>query len=565
MKQLGVLDAAFINLEQSNTPQHVGSLGIYDPSTAPGGFVRFKQVIANFERRLNGHPLFRTRLVEVPGGLDRPYWVKDANFDVEFHLRHIALPEPGDWRQLCIQVARLHSRPLDMSRPLWEAYIIEGLDNIPNLPKGSFAVYTKMHHALVDGAGGASFMALLHDLSPDPVEAELDDSPRLVDTDPSTTELLTKASINGVKNTFGLMKGTVRNARAMSKYLLDIARDEIPAPDMSAPKTMLNRSVGPHRVFDAAEFPLEGFKDIKDAAGVTVNDVALAVVGGALRRYLDSHGETPEGSLAAGIPLNMRTRRGVTDDNNQVGSVFSSLHTDIKDPIERLRAVHESANLAKQDGEVSPMVDMLRLAGAVSPVVAKTVAGIWSRNELSRHIPLNISTVITNVPGPNFPLYCAGARMVDYYGLGVLTPGMGIFHAVFSYAGKITLSVLADRDIMPDPQNYHDLLVAAYEELYAAASKLGKPRRKASKSAVAAKAKIASPKRKQAGAKPKSAGTGTRKKPAAKKAASTTKKTTKAKSASKPRKASTAKPKAAARPRRKSAPQLKVVPKLKAS
>lgn len=565
MKQLGVLDAAFINLEQSNTPQHVGSLGIYDPSTAPGGFVRFKQVIANFERRLNGHPLFRTRLVEVPGGLDRPYWVKDANFDVEFHLRHIALPEPGDWRQLCIQVARLHSRPLDMSRPLWEAYIIEGLDNIPNLPKGSFAVYTKMHHALVDGAGGASFMALLHDLSPDPVEAELDDSPRLVDTDPSTTELLTKASINGVKNTFGLMKGTVRNARAMSKYLLDIARDEIPAPDMSAPKTMLNRSVGPHRVFDAAEFPLEGFKDIKDAAGVTVNDVALAVVGGALRRYLDSHGETPEGSLAAGIPLNMRTRRGVTDDNNQVGSVFSSLHTDIEDPIERLRAVHESANLAKQDGEVSPMVDMLRLAGAVSPVVAKTVAGIWSRNELSRHIPLNISTVITNVPGPNFPLYCAGARMVDYYGLGVLTPGMGIFHAVFSYAGKMTLSVLADRDIMPDPQNYHDLLVAAYEELYAAASKLGKPRRKASKSAVAAKAKIASPKRKQAGAKPKSAGTGTRKKPAAKKAASTTKKTTKAKSASKPRKASTAKPKTAARPRRKSAPQLKVVPKLKAS
>ena len=140
MKQLGILDSAFINLEQTNTPQHVGGLGIYDPSTAPGGFVRFKDVIASFERRLGKLPLFRTRIVEVPGGLDRPYWVKDANFDVEFHLRHIALPEPGDWRQLCIQVARLHSRPLDMSRPLWEAYIIEGLDNIPNLPAGCFAV-----------------------------------------------------------------------------------------------------------------------------------------------------------------------------------------------------------------------------------------------------------------------------------------------------------------------------------------------------------------------------------------------------------------------------------------
>ncbi|MDP4917054.1 MAG: wax ester/triacylglycerol synthase family O-acyltransferase, partial [Haliea sp.] len=151
MKQLGILDAAFINLERGNTPQHIASLGIYDPSTAPGGKVRFKQVIATFERRLDNQPLFRTRLVQVPGGLDRPYWVKDERFDVEFHLRHIALPSPGDWRQLCIQISRLHSRPLDMSKPLWEAYIIEGLDRIPGLPRGSFAIMTKIHHAMVDG------------------------------------------------------------------------------------------------------------------------------------------------------------------------------------------------------------------------------------------------------------------------------------------------------------------------------------------------------------------------------------------------------------------------------
>jgi WS/DGAT/MGAT family acyltransferase len=258
MKQLGILDAAFINLEQTNTPQHVGGMGIYDPSTAPGGFVRFKDVIAGFERRLGSMPLFRTRLVEVPGGVDRPYWVKDANFDVEFHLRHIALPEPGDWRQLCIQVARLHSRPLDMSRPLWEAYIIEGLDNIPNLPKGCFAVYTKMHHSLVDGAGGSSFMAALHDLVPDPGEEdEPDAEPRLVDAEPATTELLAKASVNSVKNTLQVARGSVTTLRDLGKYALDIARDEIPAPDVSAPKTILNKAVGPHRVFDAAEFPLE--------------------------------------------------------------------------------------------------------------------------------------------------------------------------------------------------------------------------------------------------------------------------------------------------------------------
>jgi len=499
MKQLGILDSAFVNLEQTNTPQHVGGIGIYDPSTAPGGFVRFKDVIASFERRLGNLPLFRTRLVEVPGGLDRPYWVKDANFDVEFHLRHIALPEPGDWRQLCILTARLHSRPLDMSRPLWEAYIIEGLDNIPNLPKGCFAVYTKMHHSLVDGAGGASFMAALHDLVPNPdYSQESTAEPRLVDTAPSVGELLTKATINSVKNTVQLATGTVRSARQLGKYALDIARKQVPAPDVSAPKTILNKPVGPHRVFDAAEFPLEGFKDIKNAIGVTINDVALGVIGGALQRYLQAKGEAPAtGSLAAAMPLNMRTRRGMTEENNQIGSVFASLHTDIADPVERVLAIRQSTENAKVNGEASPLVDALMLAGVFSPVISKSVARFWSRNGLSRHIPLNISTCISNVPGPDFPLYCAGARMVDYYGLGVLTPGMGIFHLVFSYFGKITLSVLADRNIMPDPEFYHDCLVASYEELYAAATRLepGIPR----SAAVAAKAKIQSPRRTRAG------------------------------------------------------------------
>jgi WS/DGAT/MGAT family acyltransferase len=519
MKQLGILDAAFINLEQTNTPQHVGGMGIYDPSTAPGGFVRFKDVIAGFERRLSAQPMFRTRLVEVPGGLDRPYWVKDANFDVEFHLRHIALPEPGDWRQLCIQVARLHSRPLDMSRPLWESYIIEGLDNIPNVPKGSFAIYTKMHHSLVDGAGGSSFMALIHDLVANPSEEdEPEQEPRLVDVDPSTSELLTKASINSVKNTLQLVRGAVKNTLELGRYALDVARNEVPAPDITAPKTILNKPVGPHRVFDAAEFPLEGFKDIKNAGAVTINDVALTVIGGALARYLKAKNEAPEeGSLAAAIPLNMRTRRGANDDNNQVGSVFASLHTDVEDPLERLQAVHTATDEAKRNGEANPMVDSMMIAGVFSPFIAKSVAGFWSRNEISTRLPVNVSTCISNVMGPDFPLYCAGARMIDYYGLGVLTPGMGLFHLVFSYAGKVTLSVLADRDIMPDPEFYHDCLVASYEELYAAAVAVAPA--KGSKSEVAAKAKIDSPKRRRGQSKPKAAGSkkAAVKKPAAKK------------------------------------------------
>ncbi|MFU8763158.1 MAG: wax ester/triacylglycerol synthase family O-acyltransferase [Haliea sp.] len=465
MKQLGILDSAFINMEQPSTPQHVGSLGIYDPSTAPGGKVRFKQVIATFERRLANQPLFRTRLVKVPGGLDRPYWVKDARFDVEFHLRHIALPKPGDWRQLCIQVARLHSRPLDMGRPLWEAWIIEGLDGMPGLPAGSFAVYTKIHHSLVDGMAGSSIVALIHDLVADPQAAAEDESPRLVDPQPSVAELLARASINGIRNVAGLVSGSLSTSAQLARYLTAILRQAVPPPDMSAPKTRFNRQVGPHRVFTAAEFDLQRILALKNAAGVKVNDVALAITGGALQHYLTALEEAPAAALVATIPLNMRTRRESSDDNNQVGSVFTSLHTDIADPRQRLLAIHQSAIEAQRSGENSPLVDVLKLAGVFAPALTRPVLGFWARNHLSSHLPVNVTTVVSNVAGPDFPLYCAGARLVDYYGLGVLTPGLGIFHMFFSYCGKVTISVLADRAMLPEPERYQTCLESALAEL----------------------------------------------------------------------------------------------------
>ncbi|MGI9293963.1 MAG: wax ester/triacylglycerol synthase family O-acyltransferase, partial [Pseudomonadales bacterium] len=434
MKQLGPLDSAFINLENNTTPQHVGGLGIYDPSTAPNGEVRFKDVINTFEKRFQAMPIFRTRLVRVPGQVDRPYWVVDKNFDVEFHLRHISLPEPGDWRQLWIQVARLHARSLDLSRPLWEAYVIEGLDKIPDVPKGAFAIYTKMHHSLVDGAGGQAFMTAIHDLEPNP-QAAPPPQTIVVDRQPSTAELLGRAAVNRTKNAFALTSGFFKVAKDMAKYGIGVARNEIPSADIQAPKTRFNQMVGPHRVADAAVFSLDDFKAIKNAVGVTINDVAVSVVGGALRKYLQHYNELPEESLAAGIPLNMRTRRAQTDENNQVGSMFAAIHTNIADPIERLKAVHQSTEVAKKSNETNPMVDSLKLAGVFSPAFSQAAARFWVRNELSKLMPVNISTIITNVPGPNFAMYSAGAKMVRYHGLGLLTPGNGLFHAVFSFDG----------------------------------------------------------------------------------------------------------------------------------
>ncbi|HQQ62807.1 MAG TPA: wax ester/triacylglycerol synthase family O-acyltransferase [Pseudomonadales bacterium] len=486
MKQLGILDSAFINLEHPNTPQHIGGLGIYDQSTAPGGTVRFKEVIASFERKLKKLPLFRTRLVQVPGGYDRPYWIKDDNFDVEFHLRHIALPKPGDWRQLCILIARIHARPLDMSRPLWEAYIIEGLDNIPHLPKNCFAVYTKMHHSLVDGAGGSSFMAALHDLEANPGASDEEDEPTyLGEHEPTRFNMLTRGTINTVRNSVDLVKGLYKTGFEVGKNVLDVARGDVPMPDIRAPKTRFNNPVGPYRAFEAALFELEDFKAIKNATGSKVNDVALAIISGGLRHYLQHHNELPGESLSAIMPLNMRTRRGDNEENNQIGSIFANIHTNIEDPIERMHAIHKSTDEAKEFGEQTPLVDALKLAGVFSPRLTKGLVHFYIDNKLTEKLPVNISSVISNVPGPPFPLYCSGAKLVQYHGVGLLTPGVGLFHLVMSYCGTVTITIIADRDIMPDPSFYRECLERSFAELKAAALKKSKVVKHKTKAEVA--------------------------------------------------------------------------------
>ncbi len=468
MKQLGILDSAFINLEQGNTPQHIGALGIYDQSTAPEGFVRFKQVIANFEERLNRLPIFRTRLQEVPGGIDRPYWVEDTHFDLEFHVRHLALPKPGDWRQLCILVARLHARPLDMTRPLWEAYIIEGLDNVEGIPEKSFAVYTKIHHSLVDGAGGQDFVAAFHDLEPEP-KFRVDEPYTIeVSPPPTTPMLLGKAMINRTRNYFNMPGDLWSVGKSMAKMGVDVVRDRVPKPDITAPRTRFNRPVGRYRAVEGVQSELADYKLIKDTFGVKLNDVTLAVIGGAMQRYLEALDEAPEGAMAAAIPVNMRAKRESTE-NNQVGSVFCSMHSDIKDPVARLKAVNESANEAKEFGAASPMVDAMKVAGYFSPWLTKSAARWYSSAHLSSRLPVNVSTVITNVPGPPIDLYCAGSKLVGYYGLGLLTPGCGLFHAVYTVGRHLTITILADRDHLEQPDLYRRLLAESLEELKAAA------------------------------------------------------------------------------------------------
>ena len=499
MKQLGYTDAIFINLESTNTPQQIGFMGIYDPSTAPGGTVRFKDILSNFEQRLGALPTFRTRLVQVPGRLDRPYWVTDDEFDVEYHIRHLALPQPGDWRQLCIQVARMHARPLDMARPLWECNIIEGLNNIEGCPEGSFAFYLKIHHSMVDGDLGQRILAVLHDLEPNPPppEPESEEEEELVAEEfalplMGDAELVTRAFTNKIKGAIPYAKGAVEVISELADTAIKIAKDELPAP-AQGPKTRFDEPVSRHRVLEAADFSLAELKAINKAttsssSKTTINDVCVCICAGALRKYLEFYGELPDESLVGNLPVNMRKRGTVTDENNVVASMMTLIHTDIADPVDRLFTIHQEIDEAKKLIG-TPLSNPFKIGGLLPPFMIKPISRLYNHAELTRFLPAGTPCVITNVPGPQLDLYSNGAKLVKMHLLGMLTPGVGLFHAIFSLGDMLTITVLADREQMPDPTFYRQCLEESYVELRDAV--LGKPKAKAkARAKAAAKAKV---------------------------------------------------------------------------
>ena len=235
MQQLSAQDASFVYLETPHTPMHIGSVGIYDPSTAPGGFVRFKDILRFIEQRLPGARSFRQRLVRVPFDVDHPYWIEDPEFDIEFHVRHIALPKPGDWRQLCIQVARLHARPMDLTKPLWEFTVVEGLDNIPGLPPGCFALVSKVHHAAIDGMSGVEMSAAVHDLDAEheanptsPIRGSRSNMPRVAD-------LLTRSYFNNLLQPMRIAETIGRSLPGMAKLAVQAGKGDV-SPQEHAPR-----------------------------------------------------------------------------------------------------------------------------------------------------------------------------------------------------------------------------------------------------------------------------------------------------------------------------------------
>jgi WS/DGAT/MGAT family acyltransferase len=476
LKQVKAQDAAFLYMETDNILTHVSGVGIYDPSTAPEGHVRFKDIIAHVESRLHTSPVFRQKLVHVPFELDYPYWVDDEYFDIEYHIRHARLPAPGDWRQFCIHVARYHSRPLDMNRPPWEMYVIEGLDDVSGAPKGSYAIVTKIHHVAVDGTSAMRFFAALADIDAKGTPAVDISAPDMPGCgEPDVPVMLRRAILNNITSPVRMVNTMMRSAPAvvnLVRNVLDSGHENRVVPD-----TRFNREVSPHKMFDAVSFDLSKLRKIRRLVDkATINDVVLAICAGGLRRYLEFHDELPRRPLVAWVPINARRGSGGDEAGNNIAAMTASIHTNIADPVERLQAISGTTRHTKEARSGVSARIMTDLSQHV-PSATQLLAG-----RLVTHMSMGkrmCNLFISNVPGPQVPLYMNGAQLLASYGMAPLNNGLGLFIATPSYNGKISFCVTSTREIMPDVTYLVECLSKSFDELVVAAEPPTKAKTKA--------------------------------------------------------------------------------------
>ena len=473
LKQLSGMDSLFLFAENHRAPLEVGCLQIYDPSTAPAGSVRFKEILATFQQRIDRVDLFRRKLVEVPFSLDYPYWTEDRDFDLEYHVRHISLPKPGDWEQLMAQVARLQARQLDRSRPLWMAHVIEGLEHVPGVPRGAFAVFMKFHHAAIDGTTGQAVQAVMHDRQPlqaDAASYRPSIGPGEGES-PGAWSLLARAPLNTALRSTKLGLGLLFALPGAVRVLL--SRNN--TPQTPVPDTVFNPArVSPNRAIDARFFNLDDFRAIRATCrGATINDVALAVIAGALRYYLEARESLPDAPLVAGCPVNvggsMQASQGQT---NLLSIMTPSLHTDVRDPVERLRAIRDDTLGAKAKTAALGKATLTRIPmNLPAPLARNLYPLLVTLSAQSRMLPFN--TLISNVAIDNGSLYFAGAKLLKVLATAPPFDQLAAFHTVVSYGGEVAIAFTACRDMLPDPGFYGECIEASFEELRS--TTLGKP------------------------------------------------------------------------------------------
>jgi WS/DGAT/MGAT family acyltransferase len=454
MQQLTGLDASFLALETPTTTGHVGGLSILDPAGAPKPLTlaRLTEVMAE---RLPLVPVLRQKLLNVPLGLDQPYWIDDPEFDIEYHVRELALPRPGSDAQLNEQVSRLHARPLDRSRPLWEIYLITGL------ARKRAAVYTKIHHAAIDGASGAELLTVLLDLTPAGREVP-PARPFRPASPPGWPELTAKAvarlawrPVQTVRLTNEMVKVLPTLAPAVNTLVggmlgLNRGDGEIIQTTLGrAPATPFNKPITPHRRFAFRSVDLAAVKKIKNVFGVSVNDVVMAMCAGALRRWLAGHDALPTQPLIAMIPVSVRDPASKGALGNKVSAMLAMLPTNIAEPGRRLEIVHQATRIAKAQQAAIPQGLVDQISDFAPPALtARAARVVFATGLLHRLPPFNVT--ISNVPGPNVPVYLCGARLLAHYPVSVVTDGQGLNITLVGYLGQLHFGLVSCRELVPD-------------------------------------------------------------------------------------------------------------------
>ena len=488
MRQLTSLDAQFLAMENDRVQGHVSVLGIYDSHTASGLPLDASLVRDVISERLHLLPTFRWRLAQVPLSLDYPYWVDDGTFDIEYHVRELALPSPGDQRQLAEQVARIIGRQLDRARPLWEVYVIHGLEDGPE--GGTVAVLTKMHHAAVDGVSGAEVMSILLD---DATGREWEPAPEVVaESFPSEVEMLGRGVVGLMLQPLRILragptalphldnvptirhlpgvKSIARSGRLLKRALKAGADGAAPrGSDVTAPRTRFQARVSPHRRVAFGSLSLAEVKTIKKTLGCTVNDVVLAICTAGLRDWLGERAELPDEPLAGFIPMSVRTPEQQGTFGNRVSVMITQLPTDEADPVERLRRINEAMRDAKERHRALPASLLQDANHFIPPALFAQAARATSRLAGVRGLNQPANVMISNVPGPSTPLYLGGARQRAQFPVSGVLDGIGINITVMSYQDSLEFGIVVDRELVDDPWPILDALRAGLDELRDAA------------------------------------------------------------------------------------------------
>ena len=485
MKQLTGLDAAFLSIETPSSFGHVSSVVIYQRPDDPE-FSPYEAFHAQLERRLHLLEPLRRKLVEVPFGLDHPYWINDPHFDLDFHVRHMAIPSPGTMEQLSTQVARIIGRPCDRSRPLWEVYVIEGLEN------DEFAILTKVHHATIDGASGVEMLMMMLDSEPGGDDIPTDEGGWEPESPPHNLELIGRTVFNLARTPGRAARMQMRMLRRVADTTrsrgvtntVDQVRRQLPSklggltsvererslPQVLAPPTPFNRSIGPNRRLAMGSAPLSDVKAIKSALGATVNDVVMAVTAGALRRYLLSHHALPDQPLRAMVPVSIRTGEEADRWTNRVSAIFVAIPTHLDDPLARVQAVHDSMNRSKEQFDLVPADTLVDMADLATPAIVSQVSRLAGSLHLAdRAVGSPVNVVISNVPGPRQPLYMGGAKMVRFFPVSTITEGVGLNITVQSYLDSLDFGLVACRELVPDLDDLLEHHLAEIEILAEAA------------------------------------------------------------------------------------------------